>query len=103
MLGYPVDPLAVVEGGTRHKHATWGGVQLQLGESTSSPRFRIVPLDAALVSPGDIHHLLRYTDDQPALPEGGMHFSLMNNLWGTAFPQWYDDNGLSRFTLELSA
>jgi len=55
-------------------------------------------LDTAIVAPGDINHLLRYNDELPA-PEGGMHANLHNNLWGTAFPQWYDDNGVARFRL----
>ena len=48
------------------------------------------------MSPGDTDHLLRYNDDQPP-PSGGVHFSLHNNLWGTAFPQWYAGDGVARF------
>ena len=59
------------------------------------------PGTSALVSPGDIDHLLRYDDhdSQPDAVRGGMHANLMNNLWGTAFPQWYDDDGSARFEL----
>ena len=30
---------------------------------------------------------------------GGIHANLYNNLWGTAFPQWYDDDGVARFQI----
>jgi len=30
-----------------------------------------------------------------------MHFNLLNNLWGTAFPQWQGDDTRFRFQLSL--
>jgi len=94
IMGHDVDPLDVVRGGTAHVH-TVDSVTLirEHGESLN-----IQTLDAPLVSPGDINHLLRYNDDKPDV-HGGMHFNLHNNLWGTAFPQWYGDDGLARFSL----
>ena len=43
-----------------------------------------------------------YNDDQPDAVGGGMHFNLHNNLWGTAFPQWYADDASFRFALQVS-
>ena len=34
---------------------------------------------------------------------GGVHANLYNNLWGTAFPQWYDDDGVARFQVHMAA
>lgn len=38
-----------------------------------------------------------------SLPDmsGGMHFNIYNNLWGTAFPQWYSDDAQFRFKVTL--
>jgi hypothetical protein len=42
-------------------------------------------LDAALVAPGDTHHLLDFDGREQPRCEGGMHVNLFNNLWGTRF------------------
>lgn len=100
VLGFPVNPLGVVRRGTRHKHAVQRNVTLTDADATGR-RFVIEMLDTAIVAPGDIMHLLRYNDDQPAT-SGGMHANLHNNLWGTAFPQWYDDDLVARFRLHTT-
>jgi hypothetical protein len=63
----------------------------------------IAPLDTPLVAPGDGEHLLHY--DGLARPDmaGGWWFNVHNNLWGTAFPQWYGDNGRARWQLQLAS
>eukprot|EP00932_Pfiesteria_piscicida_P016321 SRR837773.3250.p1 GENE.SRR837773.3250~~SRR837773.3250.p1 ORF type:complete len:221 (-),score=65.49 SRR837773.3250:84-716(-) len=96
VLGHPISPLEVVQGGTRHIHAVQDHVRLA---APGRGALRIRTLDAPLVCPGDRDHMLRYTDDQPDALGGGMHFNLHNNLWGTAFPQWYGDDGVARFSL----
>lgn len=109
VLGHAVDPLDVAHGGTRFKHSVWDGATLRDGElKPLLVRF----IDSAILAPGDIHHLLRFcrgtlspggiTDacaDAIDPVRGGVHANLFNNLWGTAFPQWYDDNGLARFQI----
>ena len=42
--------------------------------------------------------LLNFTNDLPKL-EHGMHFNLYNNLWGTNFPMWYEEDMRFRFKL----
>jgi len=101
VMGYPVDPLDVIERGTRFMHAVSDkGVSLRDGPHTLSVRM----LDSALVAPGDIKHLLRYSsgDEQPNVLNGGVHANIYNNVWGTAFPQWYDDDGMVRFSIEVA-
>jgi len=100
VMGYPVDPLDVQRRGTRFKHVVQDGGVTLTGPKPGD-RLQVRMLDSALVSPGDIDHLLRY-DDHDSRPDalaGGMHANLMNNLWGTAFPQWYDDDGSARFEI----
>jgi hypothetical protein len=107
VLGHPVNPLDVAHGGTRFKHAVWDGATLHDG---GLPPLRVRFLDSIILAPGDIHHLLRFcrgslspggvTDACADVVDpvvGGIHANLHNNLWGTAFPQWYDDDGLARF------
>jgi hypothetical protein len=59
-------------------------------------------LDASLVAPGDIHHLLRFDNTLPDA-SAGMHIQLYNNLWGTAFRQWYSEDAQYRFELSFCA
>lgn len=107
VLGHPVNPLEVVRRGTRHKHAVWSGFTLIVEEntktSTHTKELFIETLDTPLIAPGDTKHLLRFNDELPDIINGGMHSNIMNNLWGTSFPQWYDDDGLARFRLYSSS
>merc|ERR1712150_116198 len=97
VLGSSVSPMEVLPNGTQHLHAVWDGATW----SDAGHSFGIKTFDSPLVSPSDINHLLRYDgDQQPSDFEGGMHFNLHNNLWGTAFPQWYSDDMMFRFKLE---
>jgi hypothetical protein len=54
-------------------------------------------LDAPLIAPGKAN-LLDYDQAQPDLKKG-MHVNLFNNLWGTNFPMWSDEDGQFRFIL----
>lgn len=98
-MGSPVSPYDVVANGSRHLHAIQNGVVYEGGEDGV---LAIESLDAALVAPGDIDHLLDFTNDQPDC-EDGMHFNLYNNLWGTAFPQYYGEDAMFRFSLKFDS
>ena len=60
----------------------------------------IETLDAPLVAPGE-PSLLNFNNIQPAL-EKGFHFNLYNNVWGTNFPMWYDDDARFRFVVRVT-
>ncbi len=48
-----------------------------------------------------LDHLLRYDGTtQPDTTHAGLNFVVETNTWGTAFPQWYSDDGLARFVFE---
>ena len=32
---------------------------------------------------------------------GGVHFCLLNNLWGTNFPMWFEEDCRFRFKISL--
>jgi len=58
----------------------------------------ITSLDAPLVAPGQ-PSMLDFTNDQPDI-DRGVHFNLLNNLWGTNFPMWFDEDCRFRFVIE---
>jgi hypothetical protein len=88
--------------GTKHLHAVWDGVGYD-GRENGGVFAWIQTLDTPLVAPGDTEHLLWYDGLRNPNMTGGWHFVVHNNLWGTAFPQWYGDNGRARYILTLAS
>lgn len=90
-LGTFIDPQKVVSRGNRSLHATdWG---VAFNELTIECR------DSALVSPQK-PCVLDFADVIPN-ENDGFYFGLYNNLWGTNFPMWYDEDARFRFELDL--
>ena len=89
-----VDPADTVPKGNRRLHATDYGVRFTNGCTAET-------LDAALVSVG-APALLTLPTDAPDV-DGGVHFNLYNNIWGTNFVMWYEENARFRFTMRLAA
>lgn len=54
--------------------------------------------DAPLIAPG-YPQLLNF--QRPANGFEGISINLHNNVWGTNFPAWYDEEGQFRFRLEF--
>eukprot|EP00756_Hemistasia_phaeocysticola_P051674 Hpha_TRINITY_DN26846_c0_g1::TRINITY_DN26846_c0_g1_i1::g.17388::m.17388 len=106
VMGHAVDPMDVLRGGTWYKHFVQKGVYLNDSSGTTLFEF----LDTGLVSPTSTGNMLHFCRERgwggtatceledPARG-GGMHANMYNNLWGTAFPQWYDDDGSARFRI----
>lgn len=92
-LGQLISPLEVVRNGNRKLHATGRGVLYSDDQHTLS----VETLDTPLVAPSK-PGLLNFDNRQPVL-ENGMHFNLFNNIWGTNFPMWYDEDARLRFKL----
>ena len=88
-LGAWIDPLGVVSHGNRALHAVDAGVR--------AGDLFIKTLDTALVAPGT-PHLTNFDDAQPSL-EQGVFFNLYNNIWGTNFPMWYEEDARFRFVV----
>jgi hypothetical protein len=96
-LGQLVSPLAVVKDGNRSLHAVNGGLHYAGADGTA----RIETADAPLVAPGR-PALLQHTNRFASL-ENGFHFLLYNNIWGTNFPMWYEEDARFRFALVLNS
>jgi hypothetical protein len=79
--------------GNRHLH----GVQQGAAYDDGKLHFAIDTLDTALLAPGE-PSMLNFTNRQPNLHRG-LHANLFNNLWGTNFPMWYEDDAIFRFRL----
>jgi hypothetical protein len=92
-LGSAISPLDVIKNGNRKLHAVESGVMYHDRQS----EMQIETFDTALVAPGE-PSLLNFNNRQPNL-KNGMHFNLLNNVWGTNFPMWFDDDARFRFDL----
>jgi len=95
-LGTRISPLDVIKNGNRKLH----GVETGVFYSDNRGQMSIETLDAALVAPGE-PSLLNFNNRQPNM-KNGMHFNLLNNIWGTNFQMWYDDDTRFRFKVVFS-
>jgi hypothetical protein len=96
-MGEWLSPLKVVKNGNRNLHAVNRGVSYHGADGTAF----ITTFDAPLLSPGE-KRLLKF-DNTFASLDGGMHFNLHNNIWGTNFPMWYQEDAKFRFSLKLES
>jgi Domain of unknown function (DUF5054) len=92
--GQAVSPYDVVDSGNRHMHAISDRISCQDGEH----KLAFVTLDAPLVSLGR-QSPLNFSRLQPNL-EGGIHFNLFNNAWGTNYIMWFGEDMRFRFAIE---
>jgi len=92
-MGERISPLEVVKDGNRNLHAVNTGIYYDGADGIAV----IETVDAPLVAPGE-RRLLQF-DNTFASLDGGMHFVLYNNLWGTNFPMWYEEDAKFRFSL----
>ena len=88
-----INPADTVPKGNRRLHATDCGVRFTNGCTVET-------LDTALVTVGT-PALLTFPTDAPSVDDG-VSFNLLNNLFGTNFVMWYDENARFRFTVRLA-
>jgi len=94
--GFMVDVSDVVAGGNRQMHA----IDTHIDILTDKGTVRVTSLDAPLVAIGE-RNMLNYSTTLPDITKG-IHFCLLNNLWGTNFSMWWEGSICYRFTIELS-
>ena len=93
-LGTLVNPLDVIKGGNRSYHG------IEYADYTGADMVcRITPLDTALAALGK-PKMVQF-DDRFEDPAGGIHFNIYNNMWGTNFPMWYEEDIRARFIVDL--
>ena len=84
-LGQKLSPYAIVPNGGRNLSVT-EGIEFDAGGKT----FRLQPKQAVPVSLGR-GKLLRF-DNKLENSKYGISFLVQNNIWGTNYPLWYEDN-----------
>ena len=94
-MGQPVNFRDVVKNGNRKLHAALEGVRFESNANKCS----IASLDAPLVAPGE-RNLLNFDNRLPEASEG-VHFCLHNNVWGTNFKMWFEDDMKYRFVFKV--
>lgn len=90
-----IAPQDVISRGGRHVHAVTKDVLYRDDNGV----ILFETLDAPLVAPGQ-RLLTDFNNSEPDMREG-IHFNLHNNLWNTAFPQWYGGDMRFRFVVSL--
>lgn len=88
-LGCLVKPDEVAYNGSRNLHAVQG---------VEFDEFEIINLHSPLVSFGK-GKILEFDNKIEDVSKDGLSFVLYNNVWGTNFPLWYEDN--ASFTFEI--
>ncbi len=90
-LGSYVKPEEVTLNGSRNLHAV---------QSVSFDGCEIINLHSPLVSFGG-GKILEFDNKIESVREDGISFVLQNNVWGTNFPLWYEDNARFAFDFKL--
>lgn len=93
-IGEEIDPLTVVKNGGRNLHAA-ENIHLK----TKSDEFRIINRHSPITSLGK-GKILKFDNVIEDFSNDGITYVLCNNVWGTNFPLWYEDN--ARFTFEIT-
>ena len=88
-----ISPSQVISFGSRNLHAVWEKIK------HDKEKILFETLDAPLFSPGKLA-VYDFHNEIPDM-QGGIHINLHNNLWGTNYPAWYEDDALFRFRLTL--
>ena len=88
-LGCLVKPNEVASMGSRNLHAVQG---VEMND------YEIINHHSPLVSVGK-GKILEFDNKFEDITKDGLSFVLYNNVWGTNFPLWYEDN--AKFTFEI--
>lgn len=90
-LGCEVKPEEVALNGSRNLHAV---------QSVSFEDYEIINVHSPLVSFGK-GKILEFDNQFESIRKDGISFVLQNNVWGTNFPLWYEDNARFEFKIRI--
>lgn len=88
-----IDPYDIVDNGGKNIHA----VKCARLE-TNAGKYIFTNRHAPLLSPGK-GKILHYDNKIENIAENGITYILEDNVWGTNFPLWYDDNAYFEFSI----
>ena len=89
-LGKEINPFAVVKNGSRNLSAV---------QEVDFKNNKIVNCLSPLVSIGK-GKILEFDNKFEDISKDGISFILYDNVWGTNFPLWYEDNAYFKFIIE---
>lgn len=95
-MGEMVNFRDVESHGNRKMHVCIEGVELK---NIDGPQISLTSLDAPLVMFGN-SSLLDFNNELPKV-EDGVHFCLFNNVWGTNYTMWFEEDMQYRFVVRL--
>ena len=90
-FGAIIKPAEVTENGSRNLHAV---------QSVMWDKCEVENLHSPLVSFGG-GKILEFDNKFESVRKDGISFVLYNNVWGTNFPLWYEDNAKFEFKLRI--
>lgn len=90
-LGCVIEPQEVAYNGSRNIHAV---------QSVEFDNFKIINRHAPLISFGG-GKILEFDNKIEDISNNGISYILYNNVWGTNFPLWYEDNARFEFQISL--
>ena len=61
--------------------------------------FNFINYHSPLISPGH-GKILEYDNKIESIEQGGLSYVLYDNVWGTNFSLWYEDNALFSFKID---
>lgn len=97
-MGQPIPPGDVVGQGARTLHAC----ESVTCAKPTGETLRLDLLSAPLIAPGR-RSLLDFHNEIPNVERDGFQVNLFNNVWGTNFPMWHDEDVQLDFLLMLGA
>ena len=93
-IGSPIDYKTVVSMGGKNLHAVEKCIM-----KTDFGSFDFINCHSPLISVGR-GKILEYDNKIESIEKDGVSYVLYNNVWGTNFPLWYEDN--ARFSFRIS-
>ena len=93
-IGREIRPNETVSMGGRNLSAVFG-VTLKKGNAT----YDIINTDAPLISVGR-GKILEFDNKFESMEKDGISYVLYNNVWGTNFPLWYEENASFEFMIK---
>lgn len=90
-LNDTIEPSSVVSKGSRNLHAVFS-TELK----TDKNCYRFLNFDSPIVSVGK-GKILEFDNKFESVEKDGISYVLYNNVWGTNFPLWYEENAKFRF------
>ncbi|HOO22076.1 MAG TPA: DUF5054 domain-containing protein [Clostridia bacterium] len=95
-IGKEIDPFDIVECGNRNLSAVEN-----VTAKANGLALKITNVHAPLASIG-LGKILRFDNIFEDVNEKGISFNLYNNVWGTNFPLWYEENAYFEFILSIT-